>query len=246
MSVPSYEKSPYPVRRDLVAAHERAWARIAGPGRWWTGAERVAIVAEARNAKICALCRRRKHALSPSAVDGRHDTLGRLPEAAVEAIHRIVTDPGRLSEAWFKKVVASGLDEERYVELVSMVAHITAVDTFARGIGLASHALPEPRPGAPSRTRPKGAKKHGFWVSNVEPGDHDPEDADYFSAKRRANIRLALTLVPDEARAWFDVVDAQYLSGSMMVDFGREHRAISRAQIELIAARVSALNQCTY
>jgi hypothetical protein len=83
-------------------------------------------------------------------------------------------------------------------------------------------------------------------VSNIEPGDHDPEDADYFSMKRRANIRLALTLVPDEARGWFDVVDAQYLSGAMMADFSREHRAISRAQIELIAARVSALNQCTY
>jgi hypothetical protein len=94
--------------------------------------------------------------------------------------------------------------------------------------------------------RPKGARKHRFWVSNIEPGDHDPEDSDYFSMKRRANIRLAMTLVPSEARAWFELVDAQYLSGRMMVDFGGDYRAINRAQIELIAARVSALNQCTY
>lgn len=245
MTAPSYEKSRYPVRADLVAAHGRAWARIAGPGRWWTGAERVAIVAEARHAKACALCKRRKEALSPAAIAGAHDTLGKLPEAAVEAIHRIVTDPGRLSEAWFKRVIARGLEEEKYVELVSMVAHITAIDTFARGIDVPLAALPEPRPGAPSRRRPAGAKKHKFWVANIMPGDHDPEDADYFVG-RTAHIRLALTLVPDEARAWFDVVDAQYLSGRMMVDWHGRHRAIDRAQIELVAARVSALNQCTY
>jgi alkylhydroperoxidase family enzyme len=246
MAVPSYDKSPHPVRDDLAAAHRRAWARIAGPGRWWTGAERVAIAAEARNARGCALCRRRREALSPAAVEGRHDSLGKLPDAAVEAVHRIVTDPGRLSEAWFRKVIAGGLSEERYVELVSMIAHVTAVDTFTRAIGMPRHPLPTPMPGAPSRARPKGAKKHRFWVANIEPGDHDPEDADYFSMKQRANIRLALTLVPDEARSWFQMADVQYLSAPMMLDLDREHRAISRAQVELIAARVSALNQCTY
>jgi alkylhydroperoxidase family enzyme len=245
MTVPSYEKSRYPVRPDLAAAHGRAWARIARPGRWWTGAERVAIVAEARHARACALCKRRKEALSPSAIPGTHDSLGKLPAPAVEAIHRIVADPGRLSETWFRSVIDGGLDEEKYVELVSMIAHITAVDTFTRGIGLAQHPLPEPQPGAPSRRRPAGAKKHKFWVANIMPGDHDPEDADYFVG-RTAHIRLALTLVPDEARAWFDLVDAQYLSGRMMVDWHGRHRAIDRAQIELVAARVSALNQCTY
>jgi alkylhydroperoxidase family enzyme len=246
MAAPSYDTAPYPIRDDLVAAHARAWDWISRPGRWWTGAERIAIAAEARNAKGCALCGRRKEALSPAAIEGEHDSLGRLPEAAVEAVHRIVTDPGRLSEGWFEKVIATGLTEEQYVELVSMVAHVTAVDTFTHAIGMPRHPLPAPAPGAPSRVRPKGARKHRFWVSNIEPGDHDPEDSDYFSMKRRANIRLAMTLVPSEARAWFDLVDAQYLSGRMMVDFGRDYRAIDRAQIELIAARVSALNQCTY
>ena len=63
---------------------------------------------------------------------------------------------------------------------------------------------------------------------------------------RQANIRRALTLVPDEARSFFDVVSAQYLAGPQMTDFGNEFRAITHLQIELLAARVSALNQCTY
>ena len=60
------------------------------------------------------------------------------------------------------------------------------------------------------------------------------------------SLDAALTLVPDEARSFFDVVSAQYLAGPQMTDFGNEFRAITHLQIELLAARVSALNQCTY
>ena len=52
--------------------------------------------------------------------------------------------------------------------------------------------------------------------------------------------------MPDEARGFFDVVSAQYLAGHQMRDFSQEFRAIPHGQIELLAARVSALNQCTY
>ena len=31
-----------------------------------------------------------------------------------------------------------------------------------------------------------------------------------------------------------------------MRDFGREYRAITHAQIELLAGRISAINQCVY
>ena len=55
--------------------------------------------------------------------------------AAVEAIHRIVSDPGRLSESWYRRTVAAGLSEEAYVELLSLVAITTAVDTLDRALG---------------------------------------------------------------------------------------------------------------
>jgi hypothetical protein len=56
----------------------------------------------------------------------------------------------------------------------------------------------------------------------------------------------AMSLVPDEVRSFFDLVWHQYQGPLEMRDFAREYRAISHAQIELLAARVSALNQCLY
>jgi hypothetical protein len=242
-----YATAPLPIRADLAAAHARAWERIARPGTWWDGAARVAIAAEARQSPLCALCRRRKEALSPLAVEGAHDSHGRLPEPAVEVVHHLRTDPGRLGEGWYRNVIARGLTEEQYVEIVSVVAHTVAVDTMARGLSLDAPALPDPEPGAPSRHRPKGAKRGEAWVPWLEPADAtDAEAAIYPRDRAPANIMKAMSLVPDEVRSFFDLVSHQYLPGEVMRDFAHEYRAISHAQIELLAARVSALNRCLY
>src|SRR3974377_2238107 len=97
----SYTNARVEVRGDIVAAHDRAWGRIARAGAWFDGAARIAIAAEGRYAPHCALCSRRKKALSTCGADGRHDGPGALPERVVEQIHRIVTDPGRLTRGWF-------------------------------------------------------------------------------------------------------------------------------------------------
>jgi hypothetical protein len=55
-----------------------------------------------------------------------------------------------------------------------------------------------------------------------------------------------MSLVPAEVKGFFDLVTAQYLAPEMMRDFGNEFRAINHAQIELVAGRVSAINQCVY
>jgi hypothetical protein len=235
------------VRDDLAAAQARAWTHLARPGTWWNGAARVAIVAETRQASLCTLCRRRTGALSPFAIEGTHDGLGQLPEIAVEVVHRVVTDPGRLSERWFRGVIAGGLTEAQYVEILSVVAHTVAIDTMARGLGLDAPLVPHPEPGSPSRYRPAGAKLAGAWVPWVEPADVSEGEAGLYPIDRPpANIMKAMSLVPDEARSFFDLVTHQYLPGEAMRDFSREYRAISHAQIELLAARVSALNRCLY
>jgi hypothetical protein len=91
----SYNAALVPVRDDFAAAHTRFWKRLASAGAWWTAPERVAIAAEVRHARHCALCQTRQAALTPTALTGQHDHLGALPDAAVEVIHRVVTDPGR-------------------------------------------------------------------------------------------------------------------------------------------------------
>jgi len=235
------------IRDDLAKAHARAWERIGRPGTWWDGAARVAIAAETRHASSCRLCRRRKEALSPTAIEGTHDSLGALPEIVVEVVHRVRTDPGRLSERWFRSVLAAGLSEEQYVETVSVVAHVVAIDTMARGLGFDLLPLPEPEHRRPSQYRPAGVKPGGAWVPWLEPGDlGEAESGLYPSGRPAANIMKAMSLVPDEVRGFFDLVSHQYIPPLAMRDFSREYRAISHSQIELRSARVSALNQCLY
>jgi len=241
----SYAGSALAIREDLASAHARIWDRLGSPGTWLDAARRVAVAAETRNASRCRLCRDRKAALSPSAVDGRHDSLGELPENWIEVIHRIATDPARLTQIWYRRMLTTGLGDAEYVEIVGVLAHVTAIDTFARGLGLSPQPLPEPKGGAPSRYRPAEARQHDYWVPTIAWDEHGPNEADYFVGNP-SNIRTAMSLVPDETRSFFILSANQYLPGPAMRDFSREYRAITHRQIELLAGRISALNRCLY
>jgi hypothetical protein len=235
-----------PARPPLMRALEAAWRTLAAPGTWWSGAERIAIAAEARQAESCALCRRRKEALSPYSVEGRHDSFEELPGEAVEAIHRLTTDAGRITERWVRQVVDGMLGEERYVEIISIVAIITAFDTFDRALGRPIRSLPTPVAGQPDRHRPVGAKRGLAWVATLAPSDVGPCDPNPFPVHGDKNIHLALSLVPQEVFNFFDLDVELYLKDHEIRDFSREYRGISHRQIELIAARASALNTCFY
>ena len=241
-----YPDAPAPIRADILAAHARAWAWIAAPGNWLTGAERVAIAAETRHALDCRLCAARKRALSPEAVTGEHDGPGVLEPPMVEIVHRIVTDPARLTRRWFEARRAEGVEVTRYVETVGVTAVTVSLDTFARSMGLPPRRLPEPEPGEPSGYRPASARMEEAWVPLIVPGEESGAEADIYSGARGAYILMALTLVPEAKRAFFDLVETQYLPGRWMRDYEVEYRAISHAQIEFLAARISALNQCVY
>ena len=88
------------LRSDLSHALDSAWRQIGAPGTWWMGDERVAIAVETRQAPHCVLCRARGQAASAAMMSGEHDNAVALPPSAIEAIHRIRTDPGRLAPSW--------------------------------------------------------------------------------------------------------------------------------------------------
>lgn len=242
----SYEASAIPIRDDLVSAHQNAWRRLAQPGTWWTGAQRVAIAAETRQAVTCKLCQQRQTAVSPNAISGTHDHLGALPESIIDVIHRVRTDASRLTESWYHQVIDVGLSDAEYVEIVGIVATVIAIDTFTHAMGLARHALPSPDGGAPTRYRPAGAKPGMAWVPTVAPEDVTEADQTLYAELSGVHIHRALSLVPAEVLGFFELDAAQYLPDAALRDFGREYRAITHAQIELLAARVSVLNACFY
>ena len=199
-----------------------------------------------RHAAGCRYCRQAAQALSPFALEGRHDTVSPLPAPALEAIHRLRHHASRLHEGWYRGLLADGLSEGGYVELIGVLAPVVAVDEFHRALGLPPAALPQPRPGQPSRLRPRGARQDIAWVPTLAPEDVGEDDPDLYAGLGGVNIHRALSLVPEEVMGFFDIDTAQYLPDAALRDFGREYRSLSHAQIELLAARVSALNQCVY
>lgn len=161
-------------------------------------------------------------------------------------------DPGRLGIGWYEHLQAGGLSDAHYVELLSIVAVVVAVDTFRAACGLPMLPLPVPATGEPSRRRPAGAKPGLAWMPTLAPEDRSSEDPDLYRdspgprERGGGNVHHALSLVPQSMIHWWDLFETMYLPAPAMRDFSREYRAISHAQIEFLAARVAAINQCVY
>ena len=127
------------------------------------------------------------------------------------------------------------------------MTQIVSVDAFHFAMGEELLPLPEAIDSEPSRKRPSGAAMEGAWVPMVQPSRLDADDADlYGSAPRTGNVVRAMSLVPAEVRALRDLSGAQYLSTADVMKFGQNPRSITRAQMELVAGRVSSLNECFY
>jgi hypothetical protein len=235
-----------PIRPALAEALEVAWQRLASPGTWWTGAERLAIATECRHASACSLCKARKGDLSPYARTGDHDAATDLLPEAVEAIHRLTTDASRITSRWVRELSDGPLGEERYVEIVGIAATITALDTFDRALGRPMRPLPAPIPGAPTRHRPRGARRDLAAVATLAPEAIEAGDPNPYPLHGDKNIHRALSLVPQEVVNFFDLDVELYLKDHEIRDFAVEPRAITHRQIELVAARASALNRCYY
>ena len=73
------------------------------------------------------------------------------------------------------------------------------------------------------------------------------ENADLYDGLPNApNVIAAMSLVPDAVRELKNLSGAHYLRSIDVLDPDVQGDALSRMQIELIAARVSALNECFY
>ena len=235
----------------IAAAHRRFWERLAGPGTWWTGADRVAIAAAVREAEACELCRERRAALSPAAVTGSHPARPPLSAPAVDAVHRIVTDAGRITRTTVEELAHAGISDAHYVELLGVCVAVLSVDEFHRALGLPLEPLPPPRPGRPSRARPAEALPGTGFVPMLPSRGRSPEFRELYGDLPGGyvpNVLRALSLVPEAVRDLGLLADAHYLPSAFVARPGAmpEGRVLDRRQVELLAGRVSALNECFY
>lgn len=232
----SYSASPHSVREDLEATHQRVWQSLAAAGTWWTAAERIEIAREARRARAAA-------GLAEMPADSTTD----IPEGAREVARRVGGDPVSLERSWYDSIVPDRLPDTHYVEAVGVIVRSVSVDVFCRGLGVPLHDYPEPEAGAPTRQRPQTARVDEAWVPMIPNGSAGGEEAKAAFGGQNANVIRALSLVPAEVHGIVDVGDNQYVRGARVLDAKFEPgNGISRAQIELIAGRVSAINECFY
>jgi hypothetical protein len=139
-------------------------------------------------------------------------------------------EPAAVTEARISDWGSRGLSATRYVELVAIVSQLTAVDTFHRALGLDLAPLPVPQPGRPSRELPQpAATLTKSWVPMVGP----------------PSIPTSLSAVPAEMAALEALHGPMYLSYEEMGDPAIA-RGLTRAQMELVASRTSAINECFF
>ena len=204
---------------------------LAAPGDWLTGDQRRAATAQALDARTNELDMRRREAISPHAVAGAHAACDGLSAEAVEVVHRIASDPGRLTRAWAQQVI-DVLGEETYTELVGVAACAAVVDTFTWSMTGKTMAPAQVVVGEPAKERPADVGDVGAWVAQS-------------TAVGNANVSRSLSLVPVTNRAWVGLVQALYSRGAEFLDLAWD-RALSRPQVELVAARTTAELECFY
>jgi hypothetical protein len=215
----------------ITAALDDAAESLVGPGDWLTGSQRRAAALEARDARTNELGQQRRDALSPNAVPGGHEATAELQAEAVEVIHRVASDPGRLTQVWADEMMTV-LGEETYTELVGIAACTAVLDMFAWAMTGDDGQLGDNTAGSPANERPDDVGDVGAWVSQT-------------TGTGMANVSRSLSLVPVTNRAWVGLVQALYSRGPEFLDLSWD-RALSRPQVELVAARTTAELECFY
>ena len=153
-----------------------------------------------------------------------------------------------LTERWLLESYGEGMTDGKYIELLGIVVAVISIDGFHRAMGLPVEALPTPVAGTPSGYRPTGTTDMGAWVDMIPPDAVSDNERDlYDGSKQTGNVIAAMSLVPDSVRMLKILSGAQYLQVHDVANPATNGgRAISRAQIELIAGRVSSLSDCFY
>jgi hypothetical protein len=236
-----YADSAYPVRDDLASVHASQMETLGAPGTRGTGAQRLAIATAARQAGIDAgILEAPADMELPAELD--------LPDIAVQVVERLAVSPKDVDQAFYQDALRGGLSDAEYVEIVGLVARITNFDVFARGIGVPLRPLPASQPGKPSRERPGVAVTELAWVPTIPNPPEGGQAADeLYDSKPKPYIFRSLSLVPDEYRAHVGLEQVQYLPPKHILEYDyQHHEGLTRAQVEVVAGRVSALNECFF
>jgi hypothetical protein len=221
------------VRDDLAEAHRLAWEHIAAPGSWWSGAQRVEL---ARTALVAITDRDPLPPWTAVTSTARLDGDLVAPRRAHDIAYRLARHAGTITVDAYR-AAADELGELPYVELCGIVSTVAAVAHFCRNISVPVPPLPDPVDGEPTGARPERLAQPRYnWTPVAEPADEV------------AAVVQAYTAVPGEHVNNWRMAAAQYMPVEEMVhpDWTRRPGGLSRAQMEVVAARLTSLRECFY
>jgi hypothetical protein len=203
---------------------------VTSPGASWTGVERRAIAQTA----IAALDDPDPLPpwVSPTSVGRFTDAV--LPDVVVDAVYRIALHASTLTEAWYRDQLQQGIDAFAYVEMVGVVVAVAAVDGFFRAAGLERPPLPAALAGEPMGGHPEVEPATLNWVPVAAPAD------------RVAAVVQGLSAAPAEWDNVCRLAAAQYIPVDEMGELGWSRGTLSRGEMELVAARLSAVRECFF
>ena len=220
-----YEGAEYAIRAPIVRAHRKTWEKLASAGSFWRGRDRLEI------ARLTRVARARRQ----EPIWSRDDiTSERLGKENVELIRTIAIQASKIDRAWAEAHIAR-LGAGAYVELGALVATITAIDTYHEALGLPYEPFPAPRPNDDTLPDEVTAK-----VTDI--GAFVPAIAPWVGP----NVSRALSLVPSANKMFMANVMTMYSTAHGGFDKLVWEGALSRPQAELLATKVSAINECFY
>jgi len=211
----------------VLEVSDAAWAELGRPGAHWAGAQRVAIAAAARAASPRPLWDR-----APDLAElSREHSGGELSPFVAALVERVAVEPSSLTRDHVH-AITDEIGDAAYAELASIVTQVVSIDHHAAALGNELRPLPAAEAGAPHRRRPEGLADVGGHIEMTE-------------VIEGPNVRRSLSLAGADHERWMMLVFAMY-SGSQFGEMVWTDRALTRPQVELLAARTSALNECFY
>ena len=238
-----YSDSKYVIKEEIETVHEEHFLDFSSAGTWGNSEQRIAIASFAREAGISA------GLLAETPGTLAKESNLKLSKVVKLVVEKLAISPKDVLKDFFDEAINAGLSEEEYVEIVGIVSRVVDMDIFARGIDHPLIAFPEPGVGSPSKVRPETAKLELAWVSTIPnfPEGGLPAKQLFGEKPPKPYIVRGLSLVPDEVKRHMELENAQYQPLGNIMNFDlRHHKGLSRAQVEVVAGKVSALNECFY
>ena len=213
----------------MIESFNACWERIAEPGEWWTGKERIAIVEEVRKARDNAPSKKAQ-SLSDLSIEASPV----ISPLVTEIVWKVTNNAHEIEEKWAKEAITL-IGEGKYSELVSLVVNIVPVDIFCLLLGRPVVSLPVPKNGKPTKSVPEGLSDGGAFL---------PWHTENWVGP---NVARALSFVPKDNALRMKLVESMYAGADKFISMiWDDNEPLSRSQVEIIAARTSSINECFY